>query len=153
MKFPQFRRHVRPMIRVFWGIVVLFPVLLPGSPFSSDQRQHEKLSKEEVKALIATAKTPEDHLRIAAYYRVQADHYLAKQKEHLAEEEEYNGNPQRYSTNWPTMGQHCRDWRTSTGNLRRRHSPWQKFTSLWLETQQKDHCSTSCHGEDLWKVL
>lgn len=101
------------------SVVILGPLLiglmLLGSFSASGQEQKDKLSKKELKALIATAKTPEDHFRIAAYYRAQANDYLARQKEHLADEEEYNSNPQKYPTKYPTPAQHCRDWAYNDG--------------------------------------
>lgn len=42
----------------------------------------EDLSKDQLNALIASAKTPAEHERIAKYYQSQAQHYLALQKEH-----------------------------------------------------------------------
>lgn len=96
------------------GGLLLCVVLFASSP-SVGQQQKGKLSKVELKTLIAAAKTPEDHLRIAAYYRAQANEYLARQKEHLADEEEYNSNPQKYSTKYPTPAQHCRDWAYNDG--------------------------------------
>ena len=40
------------------------------------------LSKKELKAAIANAKTPQDHLRIAAYYKSEAGRLLTDAKEH-----------------------------------------------------------------------
>lgn len=79
------------------------------------QLQQEKLSKNELKTLIATAKTSEDHLRIANYYRAQARDYLARQKQHQQDEQEYNAHPQMYKTKHPSAAQHCRDWAYNDG--------------------------------------
>jgi hypothetical protein len=43
---------------------------------------HKKLSHKEIKNLIATAKTREDHLRIADYYRGEAAHLRKEAAEH-----------------------------------------------------------------------
>jgi hypothetical protein len=43
---------------------------------------HKKLSHNELKNLIATAKTREDHLRIADYYRGEATHLRKEAAEH-----------------------------------------------------------------------
>lgn len=70
--------------------------------------QTPSLTKKEVKALIATAKTPEDHRRLAAYYHSEAVDLAAKQQEHEEELQEYFKNSSRYSSKYPTMGDHCR---------------------------------------------
>ena len=46
------------------------------------QPNSEKLSKQQLLSLIATAKTPADHLRIAQYYEAQAQQYQAQAREH-----------------------------------------------------------------------
>jgi len=46
------------------------------------QPNSEKLSKQQLLSLIATAKTPAEHLRIAQYYAAQALDYQAQAKEH-----------------------------------------------------------------------
>jgi hypothetical protein len=66
--------------------LVLICLMLAGSAAVPGQEHKEKLSKKELKALISTAKTPEDHLRVAAHYRAEDNEYLARQKEHLEDE-------------------------------------------------------------------
>ena len=90
-------------------------VILLASLPSVGQQQKEKLSKQQLKTLIATAKTPEDHLRLAAYYRAQENDYLARQKQHKADAEMYDSNPRQYPSKYPTAGQHCRDWAYNDG--------------------------------------
>ena len=53
----------------------------------------ENLSKHQLNALIATAKTPADHLRIAKFYQSRTRHYLALSKEHEAMLAAYKPNP------------------------------------------------------------
>ncbi len=68
------------------------------------------MSKRELKALLASAKTPEEHMRLAAYYRAEAERLKAKQQQHENEAAEYYRNPSRYPVpKYPTYGQHCRD--------------------------------------------
>jgi hypothetical protein len=55
--------------------------------------QNENLSKKQLNSLIATAKTPAEHQRIAHYYSTQADSYLAQSKEHAQMAEGYKANP------------------------------------------------------------
>jgi hypothetical protein len=51
------------------------------------------LTAKDVKALIATAKTPEQHLRVASYFRHEAEKYEAEAKDHVEMEEAYRQNP------------------------------------------------------------
>lgn len=44
--------------------------------------QPKHLSKKEVVALITTAKSPEDHLQLARYYKAEADRLDAEAKDH-----------------------------------------------------------------------
>ena len=61
-------------------VSVLTALLFCGSALASGQEHKDKLSKKELKALIATAKNPEEHLRLAAHYRAEANEYPARQK-------------------------------------------------------------------------
>ncbi|HLH36383.1 MAG TPA: hypothetical protein VKX41_17055 [Alloacidobacterium sp.] len=45
----------------------------------------QSLTKKELKVLIANARTPEDHRRIAAHYRAEGEQLKAKQRENEAE--------------------------------------------------------------------
>jgi hypothetical protein len=73
--------------------------------------RHEKLSKKEHKELIASV-TPADHQRIAAHYRLRAQHLVAKEHEEERELAEYDKNPIRYPSKYPTMGDRCRSLAT-----------------------------------------
>src|ERR1017187_877489 len=53
----------------------------------------EHLSKHQLNTLIATAKTPADHQRIAQFYQAQAQDYLAQSKEHAREAEQSRNDP------------------------------------------------------------
>jgi hypothetical protein len=67
-------------------------------------------TKKEVKQLIATAKTREDHLRVAAYYRLEAQRLEAEAKDHQEMGDAYFRDPVRQPVpKHPTMGEHCRD--------------------------------------------
>jgi hypothetical protein len=68
------------------------------------------LTKQEVKALIKTAKTPEDHMKLARYYWYEADKLKSEAKDHEEMGAEYYQNPSGHPIpKWPTMGQHCKD--------------------------------------------
>ena len=74
--------------------------------------ENQKLSPKELKTLIASAKTPADHERIAVYYRAEAQELDAKEREHEADLAEYYKNTTRYPSKYPTMGDHCRSLAT-----------------------------------------
>ena len=60
----------------------------PASPVKP-----EKLSKSELRSLIATATTPEQHMRLAKYYEAKAQHYLTESYEHQEMAEQFKRNP------------------------------------------------------------
>ena len=103
-------RASQRLVRALLALASLIVCTLLFSPVPAAGQQQEKLSKKELKTLIATAKTPEDHLRLAAYYRAQANDYLARKKQHEADAEVYDSNPSQYPTKPISAGQHCRDW-------------------------------------------
>ncbi|HEX9198441.1 MAG TPA: hypothetical protein VF865_02705 [Acidobacteriaceae bacterium] len=55
----------------------------------------EHLGKRQLNKLIAAAKTPAEHQRIAKFYQSQAQDYLAQSKEHAQEAEQARNNPMR----------------------------------------------------------
>lgn len=88
------------------AFVVLASFFLFLGPQIGKAPSKPSLSKKELKQLVATAKTAEDHLRIAAYYRDEAQKLEEKKNEHTEMGAEYDRNPQRYPTK-PSPGQHC----------------------------------------------
>ncbi len=78
------------MRRIF--IILLFVFALTFTAHAAGNSR-ERLTKRQVNALIATAKTPTDHERLAAYYRTQADKYLAQSKYHAAMANKFKANP------------------------------------------------------------
>lgn len=72
------------MKRIFGVLSLMFAlaVVAQGQMTSMPEHQTEKLNKQQLKTLIATAKTPEEHLRIARFYDQQAQDYLDQAKEH-----------------------------------------------------------------------
>jgi hypothetical protein len=68
------------------------------------------MSKKEVKALIQTAKTPEDHMKLARYYHYEANQLEAEVKDHEEMAKEYFRVPgSRPTLKYPSMSAHCRD--------------------------------------------
>ncbi len=59
---------------------------------SATQAKPEHLSKQQLNTLIASAKTPADHERLAQYYRAQASDYLAEAKDHESMVAAYKAN-------------------------------------------------------------
>jgi hypothetical protein len=53
----------------------------------------DHLSKRQLNTLIATAKTPAEHQRIAEFYLSQAQDYVAQSKEHAQDPYESHGIP------------------------------------------------------------
>jgi hypothetical protein len=88
-------------IRVFLAIALAMPLAQSAVP-------QQRLTKKELKALTALARTATDHERLAEYYRSEAKRLQAKQQEHERELAEYYKNPARYPGKYPTMGDHCR---------------------------------------------
>ena len=56
------------------------------------QAKPEHLSKQQLNTLIASAKTPAEHERLAQYYRAQASDYLAEAKDHESMVAAYKAN-------------------------------------------------------------
>jgi hypothetical protein len=74
------------------------------------------LSKKELKVLIANAKSPAEHEKIAAYYRDQAQRLTASAKEHAEMAEVYAKNPvsaameSKHGVAFGQGASHCRRW-------------------------------------------
>ena len=72
------------------------------------QSKRERLKRKELKKRIAEARTADEHLAIAAYFRDEAARYQEEQREHEAMRREYERDSARYPSKYPTMGDHCR---------------------------------------------
>lgn len=95
------------------------------------------LSKKELKTLIATAQTPADHRRIAAYYQQQATDLRRKAKDHEEMAGIYQKQPLPYEGKhaYGTVGfSHCR-----------------KFADLFIEQAKEADALASLH-EDMAKA-
>lgn len=78
-----------------------------GSPPASNT--HRKLSHKELKALIANAKTREDHLRLADYYRAEANRLRKDAEEHQDLAMVY-AKGDLYEPSKTGAAQHCRQF-------------------------------------------
>jgi len=77
------RHHkaARRMILAVLSLVLFSLALVPGAVADTSP----SLTKKELKTLLAAAKTPADHARLAAYYRDAAQHLRAQEQEYSAE--------------------------------------------------------------------
>jgi hypothetical protein len=76
---------------VILSSIFVFAVLALAS-VAQAQPNAEKLSKHDLQSLVASAKTPAEHNRLAQYYSAQAQDYLAQSKEHEQMAEQYKAN-------------------------------------------------------------
>ena len=72
-------------------LAMTITVIAQVSPTS--QVKPEKLSKSELRSLIATATTPEQHMRLAQYYEAKAQRHFAESNEHQEMAERFRMNP------------------------------------------------------------
>jgi hypothetical protein len=75
------------------SLAFVMTVAAIGQTPSAQQPKPEHLSKHQLNTLIATAKTPAEHQRIADYYKAQAEDFLAQAKEHEEMIVAYRANP------------------------------------------------------------
>ncbi len=62
--------------------VVALAALVISSVSTAQAAESKHLSKKQVKTLVATAKSPADHLQLARYYSAEADRLEVEAKEH-----------------------------------------------------------------------
>ena len=90
-------------------ISLTFLVLLAAGYSAAGQRP--SLSKKEVKALIASAKTKEDHLKLAEFYKTEVARLQAEATDHDEMAEMYRKNPSPLAVKHPeAIGEgHCKE--------------------------------------------
>lgn len=89
-------------------LIALIVVLTPRT-LAADIKGMMK--PQEVRAFVAKAKTPADHMKLSHYYAAMAEMHEAEAKEHEALAEEYTRNPQMGSSKTPmspNSTQHCK---------------------------------------------
>lgn len=74
-------------------VAVLSLAALGAASRARGQEAKSKLTSKQLQSLIATAKTPEDHQKIAGYYRDMAAEAKANAAEHEKDLTAYNENP------------------------------------------------------------
>lgn len=96
------RAIVSPMV------LAMLIVLSVGQAPAAEQKG--VLSPKEVKALLANAKTPEDHMKLARHFAAKAAQHEAEAKEHEELTAEYKQNPQLAASKHqmaPNTAEHC----------------------------------------------
>lgn len=93
------------------GILAIVLVIMLSAVWqvsTAQQHKPEKLSRQQLLSLIASAKTPAEHRRVAEYYHATAQDYLAQAKEHAEMAEAYKKNPMTSSSKFATgTVDHC----------------------------------------------
>jgi len=94
-----------------YAIAIASAVLLLSVPtMVAKPRQDATFVMKDVHHLIKTAKTAEDHLKLAAYYRSEAKRFEEAQAEHVQMAKDYAENPMTHRfTKWPDPARHCRE--------------------------------------------
>ncbi len=94
-----------------WAVLALLALLLTVSSGGLSALQPEGLlPKKVVKALLANAKTPQDHLKLARHFAAKAAQHEAEAKEHEVLAAEYRRRPTIHETKHPMSPQtaaHC----------------------------------------------
>ena len=101
----------------FWSITANLALLASGILLTTSFATAQTLGKAELKKLIATASTPQDHERIAKHYDARAVELEAEAKEHDELAAAYRANPIMHEMKHPTNPQtasHCESMARST---------------------------------------
>lgn len=99
------------MKRFVTTVVLMASALLYGGVFHMTAAETVHLSKQQVKQLVATAETPAEHMKLAAYFNQEADNLDAEAKYHEGLAAVYRSNPAALGTKNRVAGQgsalHC----------------------------------------------
>ncbi len=77
----------------FFALTLAMTITVSAQVFPASPAKPEKLTKSQLRSLIATATTPEQHMRLVQYYEAEAQHYQAESNEHLEMAEQFKKNP------------------------------------------------------------
>ena len=98
-------------------LMIVFLALLSFAPaYSAAAETNPTLSKKELKVLLKSAKTPAEHLSVAAYYRQEAQQLNASSKQHSELAVTYAKNPPfpameaKHGDAFGQGANHCRKW-------------------------------------------
>ncbi len=70
------------MKKIVITALMLATALAPGGLYRVRAAEAPQISRDQLKELISTARTPDDHEKIARYYRAEADRLEAEATEH-----------------------------------------------------------------------
>ena len=104
-------RSITQAIRAAGRGAPLILILLAAGGFAEAADPKEMLKSKQVKALVASAKTPEDHMKLARHFTAMAEKHEAEAAEHAALAEEYARNPRLGAAKIPmapNSAEHCR---------------------------------------------
>lgn len=79
------------MRRFAFVLTCVLAVTLPA--FATSTSRQDPLSKKQLAALVATARTPADHQRIAVFYRAQSEKLRLESAQHAAMAAAFRANP------------------------------------------------------------
>jgi hypothetical protein len=98
-------------VSITLAIVVLLTLLSFVRTFPVTAGSKPTLSKKEVRALIASAKTREDHQKLVDYYKSETERLEAEAKDHDEMAEAYKQNPSPMAVKHPeALGEgHCHE--------------------------------------------
>ena len=97
-------------------MIVSFAMLSFASVYAAATAAQRPLTKHELNTLLKNAKTPADHLRIASYYREEAQRLRSSSQEYLRMAAVYDKNPpfpameSKHGAAFGMGASHCRFW-------------------------------------------
>lgn len=91
----------------FLSLAFVMTMAAFGQTTSAPQTEPEHFSKRQLNTLIAGARTPAEHQRIAQYYQAKAQDYLAQAKEHEQMVAAYKANPSLTAKSQASTINHC----------------------------------------------
>jgi hypothetical protein len=95
----------RYAVAIASAVLLLYAPLMMAKPPGD-----ETLSKKELHSLIRTAKTAQDHQKLAEYYRQQAEFFTEERADHVQMAKDYADNPMTHRpSKFPDPSRHCRE--------------------------------------------
>lgn len=107
---------MKSVLHHFTNLVVVFVLLSVAPVYARPADRQRPLTKHELNTLLKSAKTPADHLRIAAYYREEAQRLRSSSEEYLRQAAVYDKNPpfpaleSKQGAAFGMGASHCRYW-------------------------------------------
>jgi len=107
---------MKSALRHLTHLAVVFTLLSVVPVYATPANGQRPLTKRELNTLLKNAKTPADHLRIASYYREEAQRLRSRSEEYLRQAAVYDKNPpfpaleSKQGTAFGMGAGHCRYW-------------------------------------------